>query len=146
MRNTKLNLILLSCKMDMKELYFITSQKNILEKYGLHHTFFTSPEKVLDEETCLHEMITILVHERLQFTKDSSDFGEMIDSKSGESIRYPKVTIHSSQIETPYVKTKESDPLIRFLCFMKAYASHTYKGGSFRCYFMDVFDAFYYMD
>jgi hypothetical protein len=132
--------------MDMKELYFIVTQKNILEKYGLPHTFFTVPEKVLDEETCLHEMIAILVHERLQFTKDSSDFGEMIDSKSGESIRYPRVDVQSNHIETPYVKTKEHDSLLRFLCFMKAYASHTYKGGSFRCYFMDVFDTFYYMD
>jgi len=128
----------------MKELYFITTQKNILEQYGLPHTFFTEPDKVLDEETCLHELLTILVHERLHFKKDSSDFGEMIDSKSGDSIRYPKVEVHTNGIETPYVKTK--DPLIRFLCFMKAYASHTYKGGSFRYYFMDVFDAFYYMD
>lgn len=130
--------------MDMKELYFITTEKNILEKYGLPHTFFTLPEKVLDEETCLHELISILVHERLTFSKDSSDFGEMIDSKSGDSIQYPKVEVYSKNIETPYVKTK--DTLIRFLCFMKAYASHTYKGGSFRCYFMDVFDAFYYID
>ena len=128
----------------MKELYFITTQKNILVQYGLPDTFFTVPDKVLDEETCLHEMISILVHERLQFKKDSSDFGEMIDSKSGDSIQYPKVEVQSNQVETPYVKTK--DPLIRFLCFMKAYASHTYKGGSFRCYMMDVFDAFYYMN
>jgi len=125
----------------MKELYFITTQKNILERYGLPHTFFTSPEKVLDEETCLHELIAILVHERLQFAKDSSDFGEMVASKSGDSIHYPKVEVHSNHIETPYVKTK--DTLIRFLCFMKAYASHTFPGGSFRCYFMDVFDTFY---
>ena len=128
----------------MKELYFITTEKNILEQYGLSYTFFTKPEKVLDEETCLHELLTILVHERLQFKKDSSDFGEMIQDKSGEAIKYPRVTIESEEIETPYVKTK--DPLIRFLCFMRAYASHTYTEGSFRHYFMDVFDAFYYMD
>ncbi len=127
--------------MDMKELYFITTQKNILEKHGLPYTFFTVPEKVLDEETCLHEMIYILVHERLEFPKDSSDFGEIIDSKSGEQIDYPKVSIQTNGVETPYVKTK--DPLIRFLCFMKAYASHTFQGGSFRCYFMDLFDVFY---
>lgn len=144
--NTMLDLNLLSSKMDMKELYFITTQKNILEKYGLPHTFFTIPEKVLDEETCLHELISILVNQRLQFNKDSSDFGEMIDSKSGDSIQYPKVSVQSNEIETPYLKTKGTDPLIRFLCFMKAYASHTYTGGSFRCYFMDVFDTFYYMD
>ena len=115
-----------------------------MEQHGLPHTFFTVPEKVLDEETCLHEMIYILVHERLQFSKDSSDFGEMIESKSGDAISYPSLVVHSNGVETPYVKTK--DPLIRFLCFMKAYASHTYKGGSFRKYFMDVFDVFYYND
>jgi hypothetical protein len=129
--------------MDMKELYFMTTHKNILEQYNLPHTFFTLPDKVLDEETCLHEMIAILVHEKLSFPKDSSDFGEMIDSKSGDSIRYPPVEIGSKGIPTPYVNTNNS--LIRFLCFMKAYASHTYKKGSFRHYFMDVFDVFYYI-
>jgi hypothetical protein len=127
--------------MDMKELYFITTEKNILEQYNLPDTFFTVPDKVLDEETCLHEMISILVHERLKFKKDSSDFGEMIDSKSGDSIKYPKVEVETGGTECPYVKT--TDPLIRLLCFMKSYASHTYNGGSFRLYFMDVFDVFY---
>jgi hypothetical protein len=130
--------------MDMKELYAMTTHKNILEMYHLPHTFFTTPEKVLDEETCLHEIIYLLVHKKMTFTKDSSDFGEMIHSKSGESIVYPKVSIESSGVATPFVKT--SDPLIRLLCFMKAYASHTYKGGSFRHYFMDVFDTFYFIN
>lgn len=125
----------------MKELYFIATEKNILEKYGLPDDFFTVPNKVLAEDSCLHEIINILVHERLTFTKDSSDFGEMIDSKSGDSIKYPKVSVDTNGIECPYVNTK--DPLIRLLCFMKAYASHTYSGGSFRLYFMDVFDVFY---
>ena len=130
--------------MDMKELYFMTTHKNILERYHLPHTFFTKPEKVLDEETCLHEIICLLVHTKLSFPKDSSDFGEMIDSKSGDSIAYPKVSIESSGIATPYVCT--SEPLIRLLCFMKAYASHTYTHGSFRHYFMDVFDTFYFIN
>lgn len=130
--------------MDMKELYFITTNKNILEQYRLPHTFFTKPEKALDEETCLHEIIYLLVHKKLSFEKDSSDFGEMIDSKSGDSISYPKVDIVSTGVATPFVNTY--DPLIRLLCFMKAYASHTYKGGSFRLYFMDVFDTFYFID
>jgi hypothetical protein len=130
--------------MDMKELYFITHKKNILEQHGLPYTFFTVPEKALDEETCLHELISILVHEPLHFPKDSSDFGEMIDAKSGESIHYPKVKIHPHQVKTPFVDTQ--DPLIRFLCFLKAYASHTYKSGSFRHYFMDVFDVFYQVE
>jgi len=132
--------------MDMKELYYITSQKNILEQHGLPYTFFTIPEKVLEEETCLHEMISILVNERLHFPKDSSDFGEMIESKSGESIHYPKVKIQPHRIKTPFLQTETNDPLIRFLCFMKAYASHTYKSGSFRNYFIDVFDVFYQFD
>ena len=129
--------------MDMQELYFITTQKNILEKHGLSHTFFTEPEKVLDEETCLHELISILVNEKLHFPKDSSDFGEMIESKSGDAIQYPKIKIQSSDVKTPYLKSESKDPLIRFLCFMKAYASHTYQRGSFRHYFMDLFDVFY---
>jgi len=132
--------------MDMKELYFITQQKNILETYQLPATFFTVPEKALDEETCLHEMIAILVHDKLHFPKDSSDFGEMTESKSGDAIHYPNVPIQSSEVETPFAKTKE--PLIRFLCFLKAYASHTYSrdaSGSFRQYLMDVFDVFYYL-
>jgi len=132
--------------MDMKELYFITSQKNILEKHRLSHTFFTVPEKVLDEETCLHELISILVHERLHFPKDSSDFGEMTESKTGDAIQYPKVKIQSKKVDTPYLKSETKDPLIRFLCFLKAYASHTYQGGSFRHYFMDIFDVFYEVD
>jgi len=140
--------------MDMKELYFITHQKNILEQYGLPHTFFTEPEKVLDEETCLHELVSILVREKLHFPKDSSDFGEMTESKTGEAIQYPKVTVHSTKIETPYLNLKhksltdsdkDKDTLIRFLCFLKAYASHTYVKGSFREYMMDVFDVFYYL-
>ena len=132
--------------MDMKELYFITHQKNILDQYGLPHTFFTEPEKVLDEETCLHELISILVHEKLHFPKDSSDFGEMTESKTGEAIQYPKVRVHSNKIETPYLTpNRKTDVLIRFLCFMKAYASHTYVKGSFRDYMMDVFDVFYYL-
>ena len=129
--------------MDMKELYFITHHKNILEQYGLPYTFFTLPEKVLDEETCLHELIALLVQETLHFPKDSSDFGDMTESKTGESIQYPKVKVKSLSVETPYVKT--NDPLIRFLCFLKAYASHTYVKGSFRSYFMEVFDVFYYL-
>jgi hypothetical protein len=138
--------------MDMKELYFMTTHKNILEQYDLPYTFFTVPEKVLDEETCLHELIAILVNERLSFPKDSSDFGEMVDSKSGESIQYPKVTVESKGVATPYINSNvKSNNLIRFLCFMKAYASHTFisrplKKDSFRLYFMELFNVFYCID
>ncbi len=132
--------------MDMKRLYQITTQKNILEKYNLPYTFFTDPDKELDAETCLHEIICILTNHRLHFSKDSSDFGEMIDNKSGESIKYPKMDADSLKVKVPYVED-DSNILVYLLCFMRAYASHTYsQRGSFRLYFMDVFDIFYNMD
>jgi hypothetical protein len=132
--------------MDMKRLYQITTQKNILEAYDLPYTFFTDPDKELDEETCLHEIICILTNQRLHFSKDSSDFGEMIDNKSGESIKYPKMEVKTNKVKVPYVKD-DSNILVNLLCFMRAYASHTYsQRGSFRLYFMDVFDVFYNMD
>lgn len=130
-------------KMDMEKLYSVVKNKNILERYNLDHTFFTYPVKALDEETCLHEIINILVKYRLHFDEDYSDFGEMIDSKSGESIHYPKVEIESLRVRPPFVKDY-SNPLVNLLCFMKAYASHTYSyKGSFKHYFIDVFDVFY---
>jgi hypothetical protein len=132
--------------MDMKRLYQITTQKNILESYNLPYTFFTDPDKKLDEETCLHEIICILTNHRLHFSRDSSDFGEMIDNKSGESIKYPKMDARPNKVMVPYVED-DSNPLINLLCFIRAYASHTYsQRGSFRLYFMDVFDVFYNMD
>lgn len=130
----------------MKRLYKITTQKNILETYDLPYSFFTNPSKELDEETCLHEIIYILTQFHLHFSKDSSDFGEMIDNKSGESIKYPTTDIRTKRVKVPYIND-ESNPLINLLCFMRAYASHTYsQRGSFRLYFMDVFDIFYNMD
>jgi hypothetical protein len=132
--------------MDVKQLYRMTTQKNILERYDLPHTFFTDPHAVLDEETCLHEILCILINHKLHFPDDSSDFGEMIDLKSGESINYPKLGIVSSKVKPPYVKDP-SNPLINLLCFMRAYASHTYSyKGNFRIYFMDVFNVFYHMN
>ncbi len=129
--------------MDMKKLYDVITHKNILERYNLDHTFFTDPVKALDEETCLHEIIYILVKHRLHFEEDYSDFGEMIDSKSGESIHYPDVTIETKRVRPPFT-TDYSNPLVNLLCFMKAYASFTYSHkGSFKHYFIDVFDVFY---
>jgi hypothetical protein len=129
--------------MDMKKLYDVITHKNILERYNLEHTFFTDPMKALDEETCLNEIIYILVKHRLHFDEDYSDFGEMIDSKSGESIKYPPVTIDSLRVKPPFVNDY-SNPLVNLLCFMKAYASFTYPyKGSFKHYFIDVFNVFY---
>jgi hypothetical protein len=131
--------------MDIKQLYKITTQKNILEQYDLPHTFFTDPHAALDEETCLHEILYILINHKLHFPEDSSDFGEMIDAKSGESINYPKFEIHTKRVPPPFVKDA-SNPLINLLCFMRAYASHTYSyKGNFRIYFMDVFNVFYHI-
>jgi hypothetical protein len=129
--------------MDMKKLYDVITHKNILEKYNLEHTFFSDPEKALDEETCLHEIIHIFVKYRLHFEEDYSDFGEFIDSKSGESIHYPEVSIETKNIKPPFI-TDYSNPLLNLLCFMKAYASLTYSyKGSFKHYFIDVFNVFY---
>jgi hypothetical protein len=98
--------------MDMKHLYKITSQSNILEKYKLPYTFFTDPQKELDEETCLHEIICILTNDKLHFSNDSSDFGEFIDNKSAESIEYD-LDINSNHVKAPYV-LDQSNPLIMF--------------------------------
>ena len=35
--------------MDLKELYDLSNQQNILEKYNLPYNFFTKPNKVLDQ-------------------------------------------------------------------------------------------------
>ena len=129
--------------MDMMKLYNVIKRKNILEKYNLEDTFFSYPIKALDEETCLHEIINIFVKYRLHFEEDYSDFGEMIDSKSGESIHYPEVLIESKNVRPPFV-SDYSNPLVNLLCFMKAYASFTYSyKGSFKQYFIDVFNVFY---
>lgn len=124
-------------KNDMKELYWMT-QPNILVQYNLPGTFFTSPKKELDEETCLHEILAIL-SKGVHFHKDSSDLGDMVGDKS--QLKY-SLDIVSGMEDCPFLKNEE-DSLVRLLCFMKAYASHTYKGGCFRSYFMDVFDVFY---
>lgn len=131
--------------MEMQHLYDIATTPNILETYDLPHTFFTEPEKALDEETCLHEILYILVTQKLHFSPDSSDFSEMIDSKSAESMKFPSVEIESMRVATPFLKNiNTANPLIHLLCFMRAYASHTYKHrGSFRLYFIDVFNLFY---
>ena len=50
---------------------------------------------------------------------------------------------HLSNLKTPYVKNI-SDPVVILLCFIKAYASHTYTHrGSFKEYLKDVFNVFY---
>jgi hypothetical protein len=139
--------------MDLKELYFLSKHVNILEKYELPYTFFTEPQKKLSEETCLNEIIRILITSEFQFPNDSSDLCEFVEYKKGSKLTtpYKKVELSEAKIvKTPYIKgkythsEKELDSFIKLLCFMKAYASHTYTHkGCFKEYFKDVFNVFY---
>jgi hypothetical protein len=64
------------------------------------------------------------------------------------SFHYPKFKIKDKEIMAPYINPYGStDPFIRLLCFMKAYASHTFKyKGNFKEYFKKVFNTFYSMN
>ena len=137
--------------MDLKQLYFLSKDVNILEKYDLPYTFFTKPQKILSEETCLNEIIRILVTSEFQFPMDSSDLCEFIEYKKGSKLTssYKKVELSEAKIvKPPFIKLKKNsddlDSFIKLLCFMKAYASHTYTHkGCFKEYFKDVFNVFY---
>ena len=133
--------------MDLKQLYFLSKEINILEKYNLPHTFFTEPHKILSEETCLNEIIRILITNEFQFISDSSDLCEFIEYKDGKHMhqQYKHVELSEKRIvNTPFIKHNTDDPFIKLLCFMKAYASHTYSyKGCFKEYFKDVFNIFY---
>lgn len=128
--------------MDLKDLFFLATQKNILEKHKLPHTFFTEPHKILDEDICLEQIIKIISRGNVTLPlDDSSDVYDMVQGKTafGNSYRY---TI-DSKIKTPYIKSSDDD-FVHLICFMKAYASHTYSyKGSFKEYFKDVFNVFY---
>lgn len=134
--------------MDLKYLYELSTNKNILEQYNLPYDFFTSPDKVLTEETCLNEILNILSTKHLSFPKeDSSDLIEFIENKHIEKMEecYAMVEVNETlkHVKVPYIK-HTTNQFIKLLCFMKAYASNTYKGkGSFKEYFKDVFDVFY---
>jgi hypothetical protein len=134
--------------MDLKELYDMVNEKNILEKYNLPHTFFTKPIKVLDQDTCLNAILHILSTATFSFPyNDSSDVIELIEDKDYIFMKnkYKMIEIDESHanIKTPYVKNIH-DPFVILLCFIKAYASHTYTHrGSFKEYLKDVFNVFY---
>ena len=130
--------------MELKELFFLA--KNILERHKLPCTFFTEPIKMLTEEICLDQILRIL-STGVSFPKnDSSDLFDMIEGKSEFPDIYKNSNIKTqtqTQIKTPYIKPTR-DPFVSLICFMKAYASHTYTHkGSFKEYFKDVFDVFY---
>ena len=137
--------------MDLKQLYFLSKEINILEKYNLPYTFFTEPHKILSEETCLNEIIRILITNEFQFILDSSDLCEFIEYKTGKHLydQYKNVELSEKRIvNTPFIKHNINDnivdPFIKLLCFKKAYASHTYSyKGCFKEYFKDVFNIFY---
>ena len=133
--------------MDLKDLFFLAKNKNILEKHNLPHTFFTEPVKILTEDTCLNQILIILASGNIIFPKnDSSDVCDMIENKDfGFSDLYKNINMNINEpiIKTPYIKPT-NEPFINLICFMKAYASHTYTyRGSFKEYFKDVFQVFY---
>ena len=129
--------------MDIINFYYFVKNINILEKYDLPHTFFTEPIREYDEEKCLNEIIKIIVNHKIVLPKkDTSDLMEFVRDK--DTFHYPKFTFKDKDLYPPF--TKSDEPLIRLLCFMKSYASHTYKyKGPFKEHFKKVFDVFYEM-
>jgi len=127
--------------MDLKELYLA---KNILEQHKLPHTFFTEPHKILSEDVCLEQIIRILSQGNMKMpVNDTSDVYDMVEGKTefGNAYMYRV----NQRVKTPYIKPTK-DSFVNLICFMKAYASHTYTHkGSFKEYFKDVFDVFYHV-
>lgn len=130
--------------MELKDLFFLANSKNILEQHKLPHTFFTEPHKILNEEICLEQIIKILSQQNVTIpVNDSSDLYDMVEGKTKFSNAYHYTIQH--RVKTPYIKPTK-DPFVNLICFMKAYASHTYTHkGSFKEYFKDVFDVFYHI-
>jgi hypothetical protein len=134
--------------MDLKELYDLVNEKNILETYNLPYNFFIKPKKVLDQDTCLNEILYILSTSTFSFPyNDSSDVIELIENKDYNLMKdkYKMIEIvdNHKYINTPYVNNI-SDIFVILICFIKAYASHTYTHkGSFKEYLKDVFNVFY---
>jgi hypothetical protein len=134
--------------MDLKELYDLINSENILEKYNLPYNFFTSPEKIYNEEICLNEIIYILHKKNVMFPEnDSSDLIEFIENKNIEILETPykniDFDIKIKHVNPPYIK-KSNNQFINLLCFLKAFASNTYKNkGCFKEYFKEVFNVFY---
>ena len=135
--------------MDIINFFHFIKNVNILEKYDLPRTFFTEPIREYDEEKCLHEIIKIIVKYKIKFPKkDTSDLIEFVRDKN--SFHYPNFKIKDKEIMAPFINPTNdgyNDPFIRLLCFMKSYASHTFKyKGSFKEHFKKVFNVFYSMN
>ena len=69
--------------MDIIELHRNLHKKNILEKYSLPYDFFTTPCKLYDKETCLHEILYLLIHNKIIFETDSSYLQYFIPKSKG---------------------------------------------------------------
>ena len=130
--------------MDLKDLFFLATQQNILEKHKLPHTFFTVGHKILDEDVCLEQIIKIISRGNVRLPlNDSSDVFDMVQGKDKFSSAY-RYSIEK-KVKTPYIKHSDDD-FVHLICFMKEYASHTYSyKGSFKEYFKDVFNVFYHI-
>jgi hypothetical protein len=139
--------------MDIINFYHFIKNVNILEKYDLPHTFFTEPIRIKEynEERCLHEIIKIIIKYKVKFPKkDTSDLIEFVKDKDKNSFHYPKFKIKDKELIAPYINPyndSANEPFIRLICFMKAYASHTFKyRGNFKDHFKNVFNIFYSMN
>lgn len=127
--------------MDLKDLFILAKSKNILEEHKLPYNFFTEPVKILTEDTCLEQILRIL-SSNIKFPKnDSSDVSDIIEGKESFNDIYHTIDMKTI-VKTPYIKPT-NDPFVNLICFMKAYASHTYSKGSFKEYFKNVFQVFY---
>jgi len=130
--------------MDIIELHKTLHKKNILEKYSLPYDFFTTPCKLYDKETCLHEILYLLIHNKIHFETDSSYLQHFIPTPKGTFPEYPFLEIISKSIFIPYLNKDISDNFIILLCFIRSFSSHTYKKkGSFIEHFKHIFLRFY---
>ena len=142
-----MDFIIFNYHMDIINFFYFIKNVNILEKHDLPHTFCTEPLRQYDEERCLHEIIKIIVKHKIVFPKkDTSDLIEFVRDKN--SFHYPNFKFKDKEIMAPYINPYgDNDPFIRLICFMKAYASHTFKyKGSFKDHFKNVFNVFYSMN
>ena len=103
--------------MDLKELYLFSKETNILEKYNLPHTFFTSPERInIDNDVYLEELLFLLSTHTLKFPlNDSSDMIEFIENKDPVVMRntYDNIEInsHRTKVLVPYLNKNTNDTL-----------------------------------
>ena len=94
--------------MDIINFYHFIKNVNILEKYDLPYTFFTEPIREYNEETCLHEIIKIIVKHKITFPKkDTSDLIEFVKDK--KSFHYPKFTFNDKEIMNHRIKIYKSE-------------------------------------